>query len=372
MDFYLMTKDIEVLKFNINTISGISSMQLVTVYNDNLIPLSLRSSGSLQSWLESRLIMEYRKDVSKLFNTLGVYSLEDKLLCTHCISLLDTYWVKSEDDRLNWSTVSPYRNPFNELIARYSFYDSIIGSKNVGHSPDFSTGGSYPKCWRRLNNAIYLYKAGSSGAVNSGNEPYCEVLASELAKHLGFNSVEYELLMYKGVLATRCKNICTEDIGLYTVSEVCKNITSYSDIFKMVKDNVESVKQLVQILLLDYLTLNVDRHFDNISFLVDNKTQTLLRIAPIYDNNMSLLPYYIEKFDGSVEDYLNSNNDYKYTKIGQSFDDLLKMLYSINKSYVLATLRKASSFSYNTKIKRSGIANEVLRIQLDRSKTLLK
>lgn len=193
-----MNKDIQVLEFSITSIVEINSISVVSVFNKNLIPLPLRRSSSLSDWLRNRLILTHRSNVNKLFSSLGIVSLQDKILCTYCISLLDTYWVRGNDERINWSSVSPYCNSFNELVARYAINSSNVFGKNIGHSPYFSTGGSFPKCWRRVNGSIYLYKGGSTGASNSGNEPYSEVLASSLAEYLMFNSIHYELCSYKG------------------------------------------------------------------------------------------------------------------------------------------------------------------------------
>lgn len=314
MKFFIMNKDIQVLEFSITSIVEINSISVVSVFNKNLIPLPLRRSSSLSDWLRNRLILTHRSNVNKLFSSLGIVSLQDKILCTHCISLLDTYWVRGNDERINWSSVSPYCNSFNELVARYAINSSNVFGKNIGHSPDFSTGGSFPKCWRRVNGSIYLYKGGSTGASNSGNEPYSEVLASSLAEYLMFNSIHYELCSYKGVIASRCLNMCSEKIGLYTVEEIFPEVNSYIELFRLLS-NKNDIMLLLQILLLDYLTLNVDRHLSNISFFVNNDTQELGDISLIYDNNLSLLPYYIEQLDGSILSYIQRNSStYAYTK----------------------------------------------------------
>lgn len=371
MNFLIMSRDTPVLEFRITSIDGISSISVISVHYKNLIPLPLRKSSSLSDWLKSRLILTHRSNVNKLFSSLGIVSLQDKILCTHCISLLDTYWVRGKEERLNWDNVSPYRNSFNELITRYAINSDNIFGKNIGHSPDFSTGGSFPKCWRKVNGEIYLYKGGSTGASNSGNEPYSEVLASSLAEHLMFNSVHYDLSTNKGVTTSRCKNMCSEQIGLYSVEELFPDVNSYVDLFKLVSDK-GSVMSLMQTLLLDYLTLNVDRHMSNISFYVDNNTQKLRDISSIYDNNLSLLPYYIEQLDGSVSDYIRRNSStYAYTKLGISFEDLLNLLCSINRQYVLLVLKNAQRFSYDEKMNGGKIANEILEIQLKSAKKIL-
>lgn len=314
MNFFIMNKDIQVLEFSITNVVEINSISVVSVFNNSLIPLPLRRSSSLSDWLRNRLILTHRSNINKLFSRLGIVSLQDKILCTHCISLLDTYWVRGNDERINWSSVSPYCNSFNELVARYAINSSNVFGKNIGHSPDFSTGGSFPKCLRRVNGSIYLYKGGSTGASNSGNEPYSEVLASSLAEYLMFNSIHYELCSYKGVITSRCLNMCSEKIGLYTVEEIFPEVNSYIELFRLLS-NKNDIMLLLQILLLDYLTLNVDRHLSNISFLVNNDTQELGDISLIYDNNLSLLPYYIEQLDGSILSYIQRNSStYAYTK----------------------------------------------------------
>ena len=58
------------------------------------------------------------------------------------------------------------------------------------------------KCWRRINNKIYLYKAGTSGMANTGMEPYSEFYVSQIANSMGINHVEYKLVKWK-------KNICS-------------------------------------------------------------------------------------------------------------------------------------------------------------------
>lgn len=372
MNFFIMNKDIQVLEFSITNVVKINSISVVSVFNKSLIPLPLRRSSSLSDWLRNRLILTHRSNINKLFSRLGIVSLQDKILYTHCISLLDTYWVRGNDERINWSSVSPYCNPFNELVARYAINSSNVFGKNIGHSPDFSTGGSFPKCWRRVNGSIYLYKGGSTGASNSGNEPYFEVLASSLAEYLMFNSIHYELCSYKGVITSRCLNMCSEKIGLYTVEEIFPEVNSYIELFRLLS-NKNDIMLLLQILLLDYLTLNVDRHLSNISFFVNNDTQELGDISLIYDNNLSLLPYYIEQLDGSILSYIQRNSStYAYTKLGISFTDLLNLLCSINRQYVLFILKKAQGFSYYENVNRGRIANEILQIQLNNAKQILK
>ena len=73
-------------------------------------------------------------------------------------------------------------------------------------SPELTTNGMLPKAWRFIDGeGIYLYKGGTFGAANTGNEPYSEFYASQVAQAMGLDAVAYELENWKGILASRCK-----------------------------------------------------------------------------------------------------------------------------------------------------------------------
>ncbi len=359
----MMNKDVEVLSFTIDSTSGLEVISSVAMKRADLLPLSLRITKSLQHWLDSRLILSHRHDVRAMFRALGVNTLSDIILCTNCISLFDTYWVKSAlHPKKKWNAVSPYRNPLNRTIAEFSFTGSRVNGKRITHSPDLSTGGNFPKCWKKVDGEIYLYKAGSSGALNSGQEPYSEVLASALADRMGMNHVRYQLAVYKKTLVTRCKNICTEEVGICSIAEAMGDVT-YQELLERFPS-----KQLTDMLLLDYLTMNPDRHLNNISVLVRNDTQEILGIAPIYDNNLALLPYYMPS-DGTIENYVDNDNGCICAADNSTFAELLELIKS---PYVANQIRSLKGYRFPSAIPRAGIADEVLQRQVSRAEQQLK
>ena len=362
-----MNKDVSVLSFSVARDKGILGVSVISVFNEMLIPLSIRAGLSVQDWLKSRLVISHRRDISAFFRTIRIYSLESMLCCTNAISLLDSFWVKEKGSDLLWARVSPYRNPLNENVAHFSF-DGKINGKHITSSPDFATSGNFPKCWKKVNHEIYLYKAGSSGAFNAGNEPYSEYFASELAQKLGIDSVSYELLTYKGKIVTRCKNICTEDMGMYSVAEVFPYIDRYLDILKVDIGVTKSsaCKKIVDMLLIDFLTLNIDRHFNNMGILVENSSQKLIGLAPIFDYNLSFMPYFVKgsvSLEGTISDV--SNDVYRYCKDDTPFEDIIPLLLSISpRGYVKEKITSLTGFSFSSDIERSDIANDILERQI--------
>ena len=350
--FLLLNKDVEVAVLSVNRGEISVLFKEEKILRRDLIPRDMRE---IQKWIEGRYVLSYRNDIRVFFRMLGISCIEDFIEITNCVSLKDTYWVKSLNSRKTWKDVSPYSNPLNKLIADYSFSRKING-KTVTGSPDFSTDGNFPKCWKRVNGELYLYKAGSSGACNAGNEPYSEVYASMIAKRMGIQTVNYDISTYKGVTVSRCKCMTNENIGLISYRELYDSqICDFKELLNSVPENCK--RNIVDMLLLDYVTCNIDRHYGNIGLLISNETNKVLGFSPLYDHNLSCIPYYIESDD--IEAYINS----QFAKDGRTWSTLFGL---VDCSYTRAKLRKLVGVKFNLGYKRDRIVNKMIRIQLNR------
>jgi len=91
------------------------------------------------------------------------------------LSLNDDYWIVPEwAAGLQWEDYNLYQNEFSETLALVAFTGYGDKVNNIVSSPEYTTDGMLRKCWRQINNQVYLYKAGSEGAANAGREPYSE------------------------------------------------------------------------------------------------------------------------------------------------------------------------------------------------------
>ncbi len=359
--FYLMNKDTRVASFICNSI-GIKNISITDIYREELLPIGIRNGLLFSDWLNNRLVLSHRKNIVEMFNNIGIVNQEDVLQITKGISLNDTFWVKDVNSNIKWKSISPYTNPLNREIANYSFSEArLVDGKAISHSADFATSGQFPKCWKRIDNDIYLIKGGSRGHALAGNEPFSEIHAYMISKHLQMESIEYKYIKYKGVDATKCKNMCNEEIGIYPLNEVAPHINTYEELINHFKKSKELYK-IIDTLLLDYLTLNTDRHFGNISVFVNNYTQQIIGLTPIYDNNLSLLPTYSEEYDKSIENYISGYKGIT-TRTGISFDQLFEL---IDCKYVRSKISMLQGFRLNTPYKRCNVANDVLQRQISR------
>ena len=276
----------------------------------------------IESWLENRKASKHNSHLRKIMKECGCDTAEGFIKVTHAASINDTFWVKSGNENVSWEQISFYRNPFDETVSRLAFEGlGLYGAKFSATAPELSTEGSFRKCWiREPNGDIFLYKRGSSGARNAGLEPYCEVLAAELAQHiLGADAVPYELVHLHGELASKCPLFTNEEYGYVPSSRFDINHSSPNALIKFY-ENLGSEDMFRKMIVLDSLTFNVDRHAGNHGVLVNNDTQIPIRMAPIFDFNMAMLPY-IEKEDmlhigNKLEEYGPRIGD-DFTRIGQ-------------------------------------------------------
>lgn len=279
MRFFLMNKDRAWLEFacEINEFEEVllEECQWYTAQR----PFGYRS---LSGFLESRKAPKHRAHIAKLLRQYGCDRLDSYLILTHALSLNDTFWVKETSSALSWAEVSLYRNPFNEVIANAAF-DGSCSSTLSSTSPEFSTDGQYAKCWVREEGMIRLCKTGGL----FGLEPLSEYLASQLARVVCPQSIPYDLDFYHGQLVSVCDLFTDEKTGLAKAGAVTKERT-VAGLLRFFEE-IGSGEDFRRMCILDALILNVDRHMGNFGVLYDNDTLEIQGMAPVFDNNRSLL-----------------------------------------------------------------------------------
>lgn len=285
--YFLMNKDRVVCEFIIRG-EGILE-ECISIKGTENIPLYF---GSVNTWVMNRNSAKHRKHIGKLLKLCNAETKSGFISVTHCLSVNDTFWIKSEDEDLSWDNVNLYDNEFSDVISKIAFDGAgLYGEQFSTTSPEFTTDGSFDKCWVRRSDGIYLAKTGTSGYSNAGREPYSEVLASQVFnKILPNNHVDYTLNKFHGRTVSMCKLFSNKDIAYLPYSifmrtnqdipEILKTFAEYGcdDIFR-------------GMIIGDCVTFNTDRHFNNFGWLCDSDTMKRITIAPLFDFNLSELTY---------------------------------------------------------------------------------
>ena len=264
--------------------------------NKNLFPLDLAelSESGIESWIRHRSIPKNRAYVDTLLSSLGLSINRplDIISVSKGLSLNDCYWLKQEDSRDSFDSVNLYDNRFSRVLGQIAF--TGYGSSNVSgltSSPEFTTNGMLPKCWRRIEGKIYLYKGGTMGAANTGNEPYSEFYAYQIGKILGVNAVPYSLSKWKNTLCSTCELFTSKDVSFVPVGRIVRSGGMQAVRAYYKKLGAEFEKALNDMFIFDALIFNTDRHYGNFGFLIDSHTNEIIAPAPLFDHGNSLFHF---------------------------------------------------------------------------------
>ncbi len=311
--------------------------------NTSLLPIGMEvSEKGLMSWLKSRVIPKNREFVETILSKMGLSSNDTLGIIKICkgLSLNDCYWIVEDGFDGKFEDYNLYQNRFSQTLALIAYTGhGSTAVRGFTSSPEFTTQGMLKKCWRRINGKIYLFKGGTMGAANTGNEPYSEFYAAQIAEAMGINHVRYGLSKWKGTLSSTCE-LFTDIDTAYVPMWRFVNGDSLIDIAEFLKGfGAEFYERFVDMLVFDALIFNTDRHTGNFGLLVDSRTNKVKEFAPVFDNGLSL-------FNFAMDDDLADLKKYSKTRLpalGGSFEEIVKNFISAQQR---AKLRKLINFKF--------------------------
>lgn len=295
MEFVLKQYDDILLSFAANrTMDGVE-ISIISLCEEKAshLPLGMEPTNeSLTSWLKHRTIPANRAYAQNFLSKNGLSENDFMGILQICkgLALTDCYWVTVPDDPKTFAQVNLFDNRFSQVLSQIAF--TGYGSSPITQfrsSPEFTTNGMLPKAWRRKNGKVLLYKGGTSGFANTGKEPYSEFYAAQVAQAMGTRHIPYGLSRWKGQLCSTCELFTSKEISFVPASTIIRS-SKISQIIDWYASHGWK-DDLADMLVLDAVIRNVDRHLGNFGFLVENRTNQLLKPAPIFDNGLSLYCY---------------------------------------------------------------------------------
>ena len=298
MNYTLMHKDIPVVALELDEATG-AVLKIGEAYHAEHLPVGISvrhgmvDRAELNTWWIDRSIPASRSGVRKALETLNIPNTQ--MLLTKCfgLSLSDQYWVKPQNNEIQWSEVNFFFNAFSEDIG-----DVLLGkaAKTNGfdlRSPDNTSDGYLKKRWKIMDGKRCLLKAGSAPFMQ---QPFNEVIASGIAERLNIPHVPYTLLWDEDVPYSVCEDFITPDtelVSAWRVMQIAKKDNSTS-VYRHYLNCCQTlgapdmVSAMDQMIVLDYLIANEDRHQNNFGLIRDANTLEWIGPAPIFDSGSSL------------------------------------------------------------------------------------
>ena len=297
--YVLMHKNIEVVAIEIDESTG-NITATNDIYDLSHVPLSATKDGvferqSLNGWWITRSIPISRTGINTFLQNIGLNTPKELLVKSLGLSLSDHYWIKPIDQDVKWDAVNFFQNDFSQEAGEI-LMGEIETDKDVSlFSPENTTDGNLKKRWSIQDGERALIKGGASPYKQ---EPINEVIASKLMDELGFRHVEYKLDWINENPVSVCPCFVDENTEFVSAWNIINSKTkeksrTYHDHFIDCVKSQNAKKEpfvhaLDEMITLDFLIYNEDRHFGNFGIIRHPETLEVLSMAPLFDNGSSL------------------------------------------------------------------------------------
>ncbi len=299
MKYTLMHKNIVVADLELDRETGYI-LKIEKVTHPQHLPVGvLMKKGvpdraALNEWWIDRSIPASRSGVRKALEMMNLPNT--KVLLTRCfgLSLSDQYWIKPQSRDISWESVNFFDHDFSEDIGDVLWGKPLDKDDFDYHSPDNTSDGCLKKRWKIIDGKRCLLKSGSAPFLQ---QPFNEVIASVVMDRLNIPHIPYTVVFDdEGEPYSICEDFVTRDTELVSAWRVMQtmkkdNSTSvyqhYLNCCEMlgVKDMVHAMDQMI---VVDYIIANEDRHQNNFGLVRDANTLEWLSPAPVFDSGSSL------------------------------------------------------------------------------------
>ncbi|MGN0099198.1 MAG: excisionase [Candidatus Methanomethylophilaceae archaeon] len=294
MTYELMHKDVPVIQLDIEKWGWIETVG--PVISEEHMPLGIQSKTnwnhySLYDWWDWRFIPMHRSGLDEILYGLGM-GYDELFERSLALNLTDFYWIRPVGSGLSWRDVNMRDNGFSE-----EFGDVLMDGLKEGQvpdlrSPDICTNGDLRKRWKMIDGKANLVK---HGYPDYYQEPFNEVVASRIMDLLDIPHAEYRLLKVGDEVFSTCPTIFEGNVEFVPAVHVYINYSKRNDVsdYQNYIDTcrsfgVDVTESVDDMLIVDYLICNYDRHYNNFGIIRDPETLEWMGPAPIFDSGASL------------------------------------------------------------------------------------
>ena len=237
-------------------------MATLEIYNGELLPGLLKTEltqSTISDFMHNRRSFGSNEYARQMLNTIAVKN-SDIIAETRAFSLSDSYWIKYENSEL-----------FEEMSPYYQYFWTGFGQYKGGAVPTVHTDGAVSKKWL---DAEHLFK---QGCIE-------EIEAAKMCAKANVPCVEIRHAETENTEGIFVRNFTSTEIMFEPLS-ISGRVDQYHPIFTA-EQALEIFGEFgLQMLTVDAVIGNNDRHTGNAGFLRDTNTGEYTGFAPLFDFN---------------------------------------------------------------------------------------
>lgn len=278
-------------------LASIENGEISQIIRPDLLPFHFlyAEDPSLGSWLQQRCLDTNRTNSRFLLRQLNSdkVNIEQLILAINAAVVTDSYWLKEAGS----STTYEDTRFHEDHLAKVALLGSSAGLRTpLRHrSAELTNLGTFEKCWHLEDGQWWLYKRGDP------EHTFSELATEKIGRYLGLRTAHYEYVdreqisrIFDCYAPASISTIRTPDFtaGVWNFEPAAdlgchKNnaVKNYDILHQLSPTVAQEYKQMV---LLDALVYNVDRHLYNFGILRDQATGQVISLAPVYDHNLAL------------------------------------------------------------------------------------
>ena len=279
-----------------------------TIYSDTFLPYNLwleedsditarvNNLTNFNYWCSSRVLSLDRRFAKEILNSLNLpQAVTDRdraqiAISYHALSLTDVFWIRASDETVSFDEINLYDHPLTDAFVDVSLRGGSLTAQNAellgqkDTAGDLGTQGVAPKAWIRRDGVFRLLKDGDRRDVEA------ELLASRIADCFDVRHVPYEADIYDRLEVSRSDIITSKEQSIVPISHMLIYAANHDiDLTDYILGRDEYGYHMMNII--DYLTGNTDRHWENWGFWVDNRTNQPGALYPLMDFNKAFNAY---------------------------------------------------------------------------------